>query len=260
VTLKIGYGFARWTKVKRIVRGMDKLLATELPQVVWTAAFGLALLGGSHAQDVASDSGLRFSTTFLMTENPISEDGVWHHSGYRWKQVRTIAGHAMGTQTGVGGYDDSYTYIVGFGPNQTVHAVVWRDPAIRGNYREVELLLRWSDTPTEARGYECNLSWDGSYAQIVRWNGAFGDFTYLANQTTFPDGVMPPRTGDIFTARMSGSLISVFVNKNDGHGDQLLVSASDNTYAEGNPGMGFFIQGRLDPAQFGFSAFSASSQ
>jgi hypothetical protein len=260
VELKTGHGVARWSRTKRIVRGVGMLLATVLPRVVWAASVGLALLEGSHAQGVAPNAERRFSTTFPMTENPISEGGVWHHSGYRWKQVRTVAGHAVGTQTGTGGYDDSYVYLAGFGPNQTARAVVWRDPAIKGNYREVELLLRWSDTPTEARGYECNLSWDGSYAQIVRWNGAFGDFTYLANQATFPHGVMPPRTGDIFTARISGDVISVLLNKNDGHGDRLLVSASDNTYAEGNPGMGFFIQGRLDPAQFGFSDFSASSQ
>jgi hypothetical protein len=195
-----------------------------------------------------------------MTENPISEGGIWHHSGFRWTRVQTIAGRAVGTQTGTGGYDDSYAYLVGFGPTQMARATVWRDPAIADNYREVELLLRWSDTPTDARGYECNLSWDGSYAQIVRWNGAFGDFTYLANQTIFADGVMPPRTGDIFTARISADVISLYLNKNDNRGDRLLVSASDKTYAEGNPGIGFFIQGSLDPAQFGFSDFSASSQ
>jgi hypothetical protein len=263
VRLKGGHGIARWSEAKRIVHGVGMLLTTGLPQVAWAASFGLACLQGSHAQGTPPNPGNPervFSTTFPVTENPVSEGGVWHHSGYRWKQVQTIAGHAVGTQTGTGGYDDSYTYLAGFGPDQTARAVVWRDPATRGDYREVELLLRWSDTPTEAYGYECNLSWDGSYAQIVRWNGAFGDFTYLANQTKFPDGVMPPRTGDIFTARVSGDVISVLLNKNDGHGDRLLVSASDDTYAQGNPGMGFFIQGRLDPAQFGFSDFSASSQ
>jgi hypothetical protein len=258
VGLTSGHGIARWSKAKRIVRGLAMLLAIGLPQLVWTASFGLAFSERSHTQGMAPNPGRVFCTTFAVTENPVSENGVWHHSGYRWKQVRTIAGHAVGTQAGTGGYDDSYTYLAGFGPNQTARAVVWRDRAIKGNYREVEFLLRWSDTPTEARGYECNLSWDGSYAQIVRWNGAFGDFTYLANQTKFPDGVMPPRTGDIFTARVSGDVISVLLNKNDGHGDRLLVSALDNTYAEGNPGMGFFIQGRLDPTQFAFSDFSAS--
>jgi hypothetical protein len=237
------------------MRGVGMLLAIGLAHLMLTASFGRV-----HAQGPATNAGRTFSTTFAVMENPVSGGGIWRHSGYRWKQVQTIVGHAVGTQTGTGGYDDSYTYLTGFGPNQTAKAVVWRDPAIKGNYREVELLLHWSDTLTEASGYECNLSWDGSYAQIVRWNGAFGDFTYLANQTTFPDGVMPPRTGDVFTATISGGVISVFLNKNDGLGDRLLVSASDHTYTGGNPGMGFFIQGRLDPTQFGYSAFSASSQ
>ena len=63
---------------------------------------------------------------------------------------------------------------------------------------------------------------------------------------TRPDslaGIMPPRNGDILTATMSGSAIHVYLNKNDGKGDQLIVAGSDTTYRTGNPGMGFFIQG-----------------
>ena len=70
---------------------------------------------------------------------------------------------------------------------------------------------------------------------------------------------MPPRNGDIFKATISGSEIHVYLNKNDGKGDQLIVSGRDTTFVDGEPGIGFFIQGRVDPAQFGFSSYTASS-
>lgn len=223
------------------------------------------------SQTAGSDSAVRrvgetptapktFTTDFALAETPIAQSGAWQHAGRLWSYARSIAHHAVGTQTGSGGYDDSYAYLTGFGPDQTVQATLWIDPAIAGNYREVELLLRWADTPTSARGYECNLAWNGSYAQIVRWNGPYGNFTYITNQTTFSAGIMPPGNGDILTATMSGSTIHVYLNKNDGKGDQLIVTGSDMTYRNGNPGMGFFIQGHIDPAQFGFSSYTASSR
>ena len=136
---------------------------------------------------------------------------------------------------------------------------------LRGTYcagpglHEVELLLRWADSATSARGYECNLAWDGKYAEIVRWNGPYGDFTYIAQRRTFNDGIMPPNNGDIFKATISGSTINVYLNKNDGMGDQPIVTATDPTYTDGGPGMGFFIEGSVDPTQFGFASFKASS-
>jgi hypothetical protein len=93
----------------------------------------------------------------------------------------------------------------------------------------------------------------------VRWNGPFGDFTYITQQRTFNDGIMPPNDGDKFKAAISGSTINVYLNKNDGRGDQLIATGSDPTYTDGGPGMGFYIQGRVDPTLFGFSNFKASS-
>jgi hypothetical protein len=224
-----------------------------------------------------------YATGFPLEEDPISEGGVWRHRGASWATVRTFARRAVGSQIGSGAYDDAYAYLSGFGPNQTAQATLWKDPAIgndsitcrilrrliwarlRGNYcagpgtYEVELLLRWGDSATSARGYECNLSWDGSYAGIVRWNGPYGDFTDITAQRTFGDGIMPPNNGDIFKATISGSTINLYLNKNDGLGDRLIVVGTDPTYTDGGPGMGFFIAGNADPTQFGFVSFKASS-
>ena len=224
-----------------------------------------------------------YATDFRLEESPISEDGAWQHRGAPWAMVRTLANRAVGTQTGSGGYDDAYAYLPGFGPDQTAQATLWKDPTIgsdsitckilrrlvwsrlRGNYcagpgvHEIELLLRWADSATSARGYERNLAWDGSYAEIVRWNGPFGDFTYITKRRTFNDGIMPPNDGDKFKATISGSTINVYLNKNDGRGDQLIVTGSDPTYTDGGPGMGFYIEGSVDPTLFGFASFKASS-
>jgi hypothetical protein len=225
---------------------------------------------------ITAQSARTYSTKFPLTENPISERGVWQHRGTSWAKVRTVVNRAVGTQTGSGGYDDSYAYLSGFGPNQTAQATLSKDPAIsndsincsiwrrlRGTcgpgVHEVELLLRFSDSKTSARGYECNLSWDGTYAEIVRWNGPYGDFTYITKQRTFHAGIMPPNNDDIFKATILGSTINVYLNKNNGKGDQVIVTGTDPTYGDGNPGMGFFILGSVDPTWFGFSSYTASS-
>jgi len=256
-------------------------LSVALFHLGWIA--GLLVLPLAAVSPTKAQSARTYATDFPLEENPISEGGVWQHRGASWAMVRTFAHRAVGSQTGFGGYDDSYVYLTDFGPNQTAQATLWKDPTIgkdsifckilrrlvwsrlRGSYcagpdtHEVELLLRWEDSATSARGYECNLAWDGKYAEIVRWNGPLGDFTYITQQRTFNDRIMPPKHGDKFKATISGSTINVYLNKNDGRGDQLIATASDPTYTNGGPGMGFFIEGIVDPTLFGFSSFNASS-
>jgi hypothetical protein len=219
----------------------------------------MAAVYSFQISQIEAQNARTYATDFKSEENPISESGVWQHRGAPWAKVRTFANRAVGSQTGSGGYDDAYAYLSGFGPDQTAQAILWKDPAIKDSPHEVELLLRWADSATSARGYECNLSWDGTYAEIVRWNGPFADFTYITKQRTFNAGIMPPNNGDIFKATISGSTINVYLNKNDGRGDQLIVAGTDPTYTDGGPGMGFYIQGSVDPTQFGFASFKASS-
>ena len=261
------------------------LLSAAFSHFVWITALLILPMAVYSCQisPIKAQYARTYATDFLLEENPISEGGAWQHRGAPWAMVRTFGHRAVGTQTGSGGYDDAYAHLSGFGPNQTAQATLWKDPVIgndsitcrilrrliwgrlRGNYcagaglHEVELLLRWADSATGARGYECNLSWDGKYAEIVRWNGPFADFTYITKQRTFGAGIMPPNTGDIFKATISGNTINVYLNKNDGKGDQLIVLGTDRTYSDGGPGMGFYVEGSADPTQFGFTSFKASS-
>jgi hypothetical protein len=190
-----------------------------------------------------------YTTHFDGTEDPLSEGGAWSHTGLDWKEVRKVDGVAYGTQTGNGGYDDSYAHISGFKPDQTAWGVIQRTPGSRGIH-EVEIHLRWSDSAHSAKGYECLLSYDGSYAQIVRWNGPFGDFTYIGWASSAP----VPRTGDTLKAAITGNLITVFYNRKE------IMHATDDTYGTGDPGIGFFIQSEGVNSDMGFTSFGATDE
>jgi len=203
----------------------------------------------SHTNAFAATS---YTTDFNLTESPLSEGGVWKHAGLDWTRPASAGGFAYGTQTGTGGYDDSYAYLSGFPPDQSASGVVHIDSRTSTTTtHEVEILLRWSDSASSARGYECNFAYNGQYADIVRWNGAKGDFTFLAPAGTagISGGL---KEGDVVSAQIIGNVITTFVN-----GTKVL-SVVDSTYGDGNPGMGFW---RGDPSSplddFAFTRFSA---
>ncbi len=192
-----------------------------------------------------------YSTDFNLTESPISEGNAWKNVGLDWTFVATAGGYAFGTQTGNGGYNDSYAHLSGFPPNQSASAVIHIESGITASYNEVEILLRWSDAAHRSIGYECNLAHDGSYAQIIRWPGplgtGLGDFAFLGAGAA-PSGV---HDGDVFSATIVGNTITTFLN-----GVQL-ATAKDSAIANGNPGIGFYWERQAASQKFSFSSFSA---
>jgi hypothetical protein len=209
--------------------------------------------GPSGDAGMMPDGSVSYSTTFDAVEAPISESGAWTHLGLDWALVDTKGGVAFGTQTGTGKYDDSYAHLGGFPSDHKASAVIHRNAVIDpGCTHEVEIHLRWSDGPHNAHGYECNLAFDGSYAQIVRWNGALGDFTYLASGSV-PGGV---HDGDTISASAVGDLITLYVNGAE------ITHANDSTWTDGNPGMGFWRGGTGPcgtPGDYGFTSYTATS-
>jgi hypothetical protein len=88
---------------------------------------------------------------------------------------------------------------------------------------------------------------DNPYRQIVRRNGALGDFTLLDARST---GVV---NGDVVKATAVGSTITCYIN------NTAIFSVNDTTYPSGNPGMGFYLQDGLGPpVNYGFSSYTAS--
>ena len=202
---------------------------------------------------------LAYTSSFPVAENPISEGNKWMNGktvGLDWTtDVRTTRGLAFGTQSGVGGYVDSVAILQGtWGPDQSASATV-RSVNQKGGrvYEEVEILLRCSLSAHSARAYEINfraLNSSESYTEIIRWNGPRGDFTYLAQRRGSAYRI---KDGDVVKATVVGNVITSYIN------GVAVASARDSTYGDGNPGMGFFLQGATGVNRdYGFTTFSAA--
>jgi len=233
-----------------------KVILTAI--VTAALVFGYAISRGTihTVHSAPDDSHGVYRTGFPNTESPISERGVWINgqaAGFDWGDVRTIPGRAFGTDGKVR-YADSTALLAGtWGPNQaaqaTVHTVNQNDRI----YEKVELRLRSSLSPHKATGYEINfrcLRTREAYTQIVRWNGRLGSFSIIKAATGQQFGVSD---GDIVRATISGNTITSYIN-----GVQVL-QVTDSTYADGNPGMGFYLEGATGiNRDFGFTQFAAT--
>jgi hypothetical protein len=201
-----------------------------------------------------------YTTRFKGTENPLSENGKWRNEGVDWTQIRTSNGIACGTQTGTNKgiyqYDDSYSHLSGFPPDQEAWGEVRIAKPNSSCVQELEILLRWTSSPHRTTGYECFarcVSSEASYLQVVRWEGPLGKFTYLADLRGTNYGL---KNGDLLKASIVGSNITVYIN-----GIRKLRVA-DSTHKQGNPGIGEFLyceggQNRGANTNFGFSSFTA---
>ena len=198
-----------------------------------------------------------YSTSFVLTENPISENQRWVNGkdvGIDWANAATTTAVAIGRQSGAGGYDDATALLTGnWGADQSVEATVHTKNQNEGFYEEVELRLRSTLSPHINTGYEVNfrcLKTPRAYVQIVRWNGLVGDFTYLVDKSGAKYGVA---NGDVVRATIIGSVITAYINGIE------VARVADSTYTTGQPGMGFFLsQPRGTNGDYGFSSFAAT--
>jgi hypothetical protein len=225
-------------------------LAGSYPFTLTATSAPVGCSGGRMYQ-IQVNGPVSYTTDFDLTEAPISEGGAWIHLGDDWTLIDTANGYAFGTQFPNNGYDDSYAHLTGFPANQTASGIIHRaanmDP---GCTHEVEILMRWDDAAHNARGYECNLAWDGGYAQIVRWNGPLGDFTYLASGSV-PGGV---HDGDTLSATAIGNQITLYVN------GTMVAQATDSTWPTGQPGMAMWRGGGCGViGDYGFTHYNATS-
>lgn len=192
-----------------------------------------------------------YSTRFPYNEMPISENGHWLNNGQLWTKVQTIRGCAYGTNGARNTYDDSYAYLSGtFGADQQGEATIFRSATLRGDPHECEILLRWADGSTLARGYECLFNFAGG-VQITRWNGAFGDFTELqGGDGSYRRGLA---TGDVVKAKIVGDAITCYIN------GERVAQVHDTVWTDGQPGIGFFKRLPGLNTDLGFSSFTASA-
>ncbi len=222
---------------------------------------GVVLVGcGPSEPSIALQAfaaGRGYTTGFAVAENPLSDGGTWLNgkaAGLDWADVATAPGLAHGTQNGARGYDDSTALLTGtWTPDQMARATVRCANPRDDVYEEVALRLRSSLAAHVAIGYEfdfrCTKS-GAAYAEIVRWNGPLGKFTYLTRGKGSKYGVA---SGDTIAATAVGEVLTAYIN------GVPMLQARDQTFLSGNPGIGFFLQGAGAPGNYGLTAFSAAN-
>jgi hypothetical protein len=241
-----------------------RLLGLSLASLAIALAICASAACDSRVKDGASSTRpgppRAYHTRFDRDENPLSEDGAWATGqtlGRDWSDVAVASGFAYGLESGTRGYDDSVALLTGdWGPDQTIEATVHTANQNDAIFEEVELRLRSVLAPHRSTGYEINFRCSktaNAYAEIVRWNGRFGDFTYLKKGHGASFGVA---NGDVVKATAVGRVITAFIN-----GVQIL-QATDSAYPYGSPGIGFFLQGPAGTVNrdFGLTEFSADSR
>jgi hypothetical protein len=220
-----------------------------------------------------------YSTRFEGTEVPISEGGAWlngRKDGIDWCDVLLGDGHAYGEKSRMnsaerraeqafggatadpavveGDYDDPAAVLSGsWGRNQSAKSTVFARNPTDDYFQEVEIRLRSSIAPSWCDGYEvfwrCSQS-EAAYAEIVRWNGKIGDFTSLARKMGSQFGV---KHGDIVEATIVGNEIRSYINGVE------VLSATDDRFPTGSPGVGFnFFVGDTN-VDHGFSSFEVDT-
>jgi hypothetical protein len=112
-------------------------------------------------------------------------------------------------------------------------------------------VLRATDGPNFMRTYECLFDWTG-LVQIVRWNGSFGDVTFLPISDYRALG-RPLVTRDVVKATIVGNTIRLYIN------GQQLAWTVDSAIASGQPEISFFIRPGGSQRLLGLTSFSASS-
>jgi hypothetical protein len=231
-----------------------------------TGTYGvIATLSGGALADTAdvtlTPAGAHnFTTSFPLTENPISEGGRWINggtAGLDWTNVSTTPGLAIGHQVGAS-YTDATAILIGpWGPDQRATAAVFTVNQNDACAQEIELRLRSAISARVNTGYEISFKASQSssaYLIIVRWNGALGDFTYLFNQRGAQYGI---KDGDVVAAGIVGNVITAYKN------GLPMGQATDGTFVTGAPGMGFNLEN--GPAgcagtngDYGYTSFTAS--
>jgi hypothetical protein len=224
--------------------------------------------GGSLADTAAVTItlGHSYTTSFPLTENPISEGGNWINGatvGLDWSDSRSENGHGYGWEIQqIPYYNDATSLLTGtWGADQQATATVYvtTPPAGPQCSAEVELRLRSALAAHSNTGYE--ITWSvgagsSGYLIIVRWNGTIGDFSYLANLHGSQYNVV---NGDVVVARIVGNVISAYKNGVQ-QASVNITSIGGTVYNSGQPGMGFCMNQTCAGinATYGYTSFSAT--
>ena len=226
---------------------------------------------GSTQTVTCTDPLASYTTSFPLTENPISESCRWTNgatnaagcaiqSGIDWQNVETTPALAFGNWIS-GTVNDPTAVLLGpWGPNQSASGtVVCTGPNCPSNTtyaQEDEIRLRTTINGHSITGYEFDF-WVGSTIGgvtknyvIARWDGALNNYTYIARCLT---GCTAVHNGDTLSATAIGCTLTGSINGTP------VMTATDCTYPTGSPGIGFDNGDASKNSSFGFSYFTTSS-
>ena len=114
--------------------------------------------------------------------------------------------------------------------------------------------MRWSDSAHYSTGYECDLAFNGQYAEIIKWPGPLGqnqsDFKFISAGNPVSGGV---HDGDVYQADVIGDVITVRLN-----GKVIATGTDDSIPSGGAPGIGFFAQGAPASKKYSFTSFTGT--
>jgi hypothetical protein len=192
-----------------------------------------------------------YSTDFDLTENPMSEGGVWLQGdtdGLDWLNIQTNSGIAYGSafvgENGKARYADPSAclkpLIIPFTGNQWCEGIVHRNP---NNYtnptdkHEIELLLRWHISAHSIYGYELLWGQNGEMA-FVRWNGSANDYTQISTIAAYNDST-PHMANDGDLVRYEAINNKLYAYRN---GVLVLESIDLTTYS--GSGAGYITSGQ----------------
>jgi hypothetical protein len=215
----------------------------------------------------------------------MSENGMWltgRHVGIDWSDVITKNGLCYGEVSGfryggvperrigqgnlqsgtaVGDYDDPTAILTGiWGRNQHVTAKVFSKNPTDKYFQEIELRLRSTLAPHYCVGYEVffrPLKTEKGYAEICRWNGDYRSKTYdglfwtsLARHEGPEYGI---KDGDVIEAIVEGDVIKGFINGAE------VISAKDEVFKSGSPGIGFNFGVGYTNTDFGITYYEVET-
>lgn len=198
-----------------------------------------------------------FFTTFPVTENPISQGGLWTNGStdVNWGNVQTGANPKVFGVNQVGQFGDAIAVLTGFpiGANQTASATVklnspTGNPGQTGA-EEVELHSHMTMAVGNITGYEidCSVLSFNKYLLFVRWDPG-ANFTILTRNDT-----VYCKDGDVLSFTVVNNVFNMFINGAN------VLSWTDSTYPTGFVGVGFYNTSTDPWSAMGFSDFRASN-
>jgi hypothetical protein len=218
-----------------------------------------------------------YKTDFPRDETPVDEGGMWlngkkdaidftdcitsngfiHGAPSRMNvlEKRAEQGNLEESEEAPeGDYDDPTAILTGdWGPNQHGKGTAHVENPTEEWFQEVQIRLRCRLEPHYISGYEiffrC-LTGEKGYAEIVRWNGAVGDWTSLQRHEGPEYGV---KDGDVIEATIEGNVIKGFINGEE------KITVTDDTWDSGAPGVGFNFGVGDTYADHGFSSFEVDT-